>query len=281
MKTIPYQIKATKPELRRDGQLVPYTIIQTMKVNEVPNTMYNAAMSWVQMNPEYDYEFFDDKRCVEFLKKHYPPTVLHCFNMMYMGAARADLFRWAYLNIKGGVYLDIDMICKVPIRKYIFDTDKYVTRLVGGFNIRYRLNHNFIATIPGFILLTKSIDNAINNTLIRYKQKKDEYLPQDICGPGVIGRTLNILMGRPKNSSHLEHKNNIARVGENKIRLLTQREIDRYLIRKYRGYLDDCKKNGFKRYSKGEPAFKFSFAEKYVNDNNAELDFNLIKGKFI
>ena len=39
-KTIPYQIKATNISLRNKHQKIPYTIIQTMKTNVVPEKMY-------------------------------------------------------------------------------------------------------------------------------------------------------------------------------------------------------------------------------------------------
>ena len=43
-KKIPYSIKATKIQLRNPNQKIPYTIMQTMKTNEMPINMYNAAM---------------------------------------------------------------------------------------------------------------------------------------------------------------------------------------------------------------------------------------------
>ena len=67
-----------------------------MKTNVVPETMYNASQSWITNNPEYDYEFFDDARCIKFIKEHYDNNILTKFMIINVGAAKADFFRWLY-----------------------------------------------------------------------------------------------------------------------------------------------------------------------------------------
>ena len=281
MPIIPYTIKAKSPELRNSNQKIPYVIIQTMKVNNVPRDMYNAAMSWVQKNPEYDYEFFDNKRCQQFIKEYYPETFVHCFNMLNLGPAKADLFRWLFLNIKGGVYLDIDCKATIPIRNFLREDDQFLTRPRNILGLKHRINHALLASIPNFKLISESIVNAISNILIRYKEKKNEYLPQNICGPSVIGKTLNILKGLPQNSSHAEYENNITYLESIKIRFIPGEKINEVLIPKYKNYIKDCKINNFKRYNKNESAFKYSYAKEYVVKNNVKLDFSLMKPKFI
>ena len=281
IKTIPYTIKAENKDLRNPNQKIPYTIIQTMKTNKVPIDMYNAAMSWVEKNPEYDYEFFDNERCEQFLKDNYPPTIYHCFNMIYIGAAKADLFRWAVINIKGGIYLDIDCQAIMPIRNFINENDQFVTCQSSVKAHLYRLNHALLASIPQFILLSKSIDNAISNILIRYNQKRDEYLPQDICGPAVLGKTLNILKKKPITKFHNKYKNNIVNLNFVKIRLIPKEQIIKYLIPKYKNYLSDCEKNNFERYNKEKSAFYYSYANEYVIKNNVKLDYSLINEVFV
>jgi hypothetical protein len=138
-----------------------------------------------------------------------------------------------------------------------------------------------LASIPNFLLLSESIDNAISNILIRYKEKKNEYRPQDICGPSVIGKTLNILKEQPKNSSHTDYENNITYLESIKIRFIPGEKIREVLIPKYKTYINDCKKNNFERYNKGIHAFNYLNAEKYIKENNVQLDFNLIKEEFI
>ena len=120
-RTLPYIIQASNKEKRVKDRKIPYTIMQTMKSANMPINMYRVALQWTKMNPTYDYEFFDDKRCREFIKEHYEPDVIIAFDMLNVGAAKADLFRWCYLYIRGGIYLDMDMQCRRGFGKDILD----------------------------------------------------------------------------------------------------------------------------------------------------------------
>ena len=115
---IHYTIHATQKTLRTSSS-IPYTIIQTMNTNKLPEKMYLTAMSWSIKNPEYDYEFYDDNRIIEFIKNNYNKNILTKFMVINSGAAKADFFRWLYLNKYGGVYIDIDSECLKPIKEII------------------------------------------------------------------------------------------------------------------------------------------------------------------
>ena len=141
-----------------------------MKTNIVPYRMYDAAMSWVKKNPEYDYLFFDDEKCKQFLKDEYPFEYYHLFEILGSGATKADFFRWCYLYKKGGVYLDIDTICKVPLKEYMkpeycfvskmkplkyfkkYASSKYIVnnKTFSENTIPSRINHSILATIKKY-----------------------------------------------------------------------------------------------------------------------------------
>jgi len=210
--------------------------------------------------------------------------------MLNMGAAKADLFRWLYLNIKGGIYCDIDMVCKDSLRNYIKEDWHFASRILNKNSLNYkhilyRLNHGIIVTIPKNDLLSISIDNAISNILILYKQKKDEFMPQDVCGPTVIGKTLNLLLGKSLDSAHTNYKNNKLIPCEGKLKGLTlkfliNKIIKKMLIRKYPQYLEECEKIQVKRFGIDEPAFSYKHAEKYIKNNKVVLDYSLMKDKY-
>lgn len=92
METIHYSVKA-KDITKRRVRPIPYTIIQTMKTNQVPKDMFLASQSWIKHNPEYDYEFFDDDRCIQFIKDNYNNNILTKFMVINTGAGKADFFR--------------------------------------------------------------------------------------------------------------------------------------------------------------------------------------------
>ena len=87
---------------------------------ETDSKNYNADGPWktydaplrhkiVKMNPGYKYEYYNDADCVSFMKRYFGTHVVNAFNILKPGAFKADLFRYCYIYIKGGIYLDIDL----------------------------------------------------------------------------------------------------------------------------------------------------------------------------
>ena len=79
------------------------------------------------------------KRCVGWTYEHYTdddiiaffgenpvpefPNVIAKFFMLNYGEHRADLFRYYFLYVKGGVYMDLDAMIQCPIENIIGDAD--------------------------------------------------------------------------------------------------------------------------------------------------------------
>ena len=53
-------------------QKIPKIIWQTMKTNKVPIFMKRYSDSWIELNPEYEYKFYDDADIIEFIEIHFP-----------------------------------------------------------------------------------------------------------------------------------------------------------------------------------------------------------------
>ena len=59
--------------------------------------------------PNYRHIFFNNQEAELFLLKHFPLNVTSRFQNLTQGAHKADLFRYCWLYINGGVYLDVDV----------------------------------------------------------------------------------------------------------------------------------------------------------------------------
>lgn len=123
--TIQQDIEPTR--FAQESQLIPRHIYQTMKSKIVPKQMKNAIDTWIQLNPDYTYHFYDDERCRDFIKTSFPKRVLDAYDSLIPGAFKADLWRYCLLYIKGGVYVDVDMIDIVPLNKIINKNDQFIT----------------------------------------------------------------------------------------------------------------------------------------------------------
>ena len=64
--------------------------------------------SFRRKNPNYQYEFYDDERIEAFFAEEFGGEFQKAYQRLTIGAAKADMFRYAVLYKKGGVYLDID-----------------------------------------------------------------------------------------------------------------------------------------------------------------------------
>ena len=84
---------------------IPKVIISTyFDKSKIPQKVYDNIKEFA---PNYKHIIYDDNEIVLFLKKYYGQDVLNTFLTLHRGAHKADLFRYCYLYVYGGVYLDI------------------------------------------------------------------------------------------------------------------------------------------------------------------------------
>jgi len=119
-------------------QKIPRIIHQTFKTNAVTDIFYQNARSFIDLNPEYQYEFYDDSRVKQFIENFDctefsfdKNTLVKAYNDIKPGAGKADIFRYLVIYQYGGVYVDIDARCVKPLSKSI-DSDSDIVTCVQG-----------------------------------------------------------------------------------------------------------------------------------------------------
>jgi len=99
----------------------PKIIIQTNKSEEIDQEFRDT---WKHHHSNYQYLFFDDNACIEFIDEHYP-DFSPVFLKLPLGAQKADLFRYLCVYHYGGIYADTDTWCLEPIEDYLdMDSNK-------------------------------------------------------------------------------------------------------------------------------------------------------------
>lgn len=79
-----------------------------------------AAMgSMWSLNPEFDYIFLGDAEAADFVRRFCTPSERIAFHSALAGASKADLFRYFFLRALGGVYADVDVELRAPLREMI------------------------------------------------------------------------------------------------------------------------------------------------------------------
>jgi mannosyltransferase OCH1-like enzyme len=108
-------------------QNIPKTIIQTTYSRNIENILhYNSILSYIELNPEYEYKIFDNNDSRLFIKNNFDEYILIAYDLIIPGAFKADFFRYCYLYINGGCYFDCKSILRVPLRNIINKDDTFL-----------------------------------------------------------------------------------------------------------------------------------------------------------
>jgi hypothetical protein len=105
-------------------QNIPKIIFQTGRDKYFKNMYhYNSIMSFIDLNPEYTYIYYNNIHSRKFLKNNYNDKINYIYDLLVPGAYKADLLRYCFLYNYGGCYFDCKQILRIPIR-YFLDPSK-------------------------------------------------------------------------------------------------------------------------------------------------------------
>lgn len=101
---------------------IPKTIVQTSRKDQEPyivDMIKQRSLGWQYLHFKDDdiIEFFSENPIPEF------PNVVAKFYTFNYGEHRADLFRYYYLYVKGGVYMDTDAMIEENMDDIVGDAD--------------------------------------------------------------------------------------------------------------------------------------------------------------
>lgn len=106
--------------------MIPKILMQTWKTHNVPEHWESSPASVKRLMPDWKYVLLSDKDNRNFIKKYFPDYLKVYDNLEYP-IMRADLIRYAFLYIYGGVYMDLDIELTKPIDDlFEEDADIYV-----------------------------------------------------------------------------------------------------------------------------------------------------------
>jgi len=122
-----------------DSQLlIPQIIHQTWKSADLQSCAYpvfrdyalRSQVSWKHFHPDFEYMFWTDDDMEQFVQTHYTwfyPT----WKGFDLHIKRVDTARYCWLHFYGGIYCDLDMICKKSVNPLLagLDVISYKTRL--------------------------------------------------------------------------------------------------------------------------------------------------------
>lgn len=169
---------------------IPKIIYQTYKTAKLPFTIRRQIARMKKLNPQYGYEFYDDKRVEDFIAKEFDKEILSIYKRINIGAAKADFFRYAILYKKGGVYVDIDSTIVKNLDGMIRPDDHAViTRERNPYYVQWALIYE-----AGHPFLARTIDKMLNNL----RSNKYPYDVHKMTGPTVYTEAIDECLSENK-----------------------------------------------------------------------------------
>jgi len=132
---------------------IPKTIVQTSR-SPLPTYIKNMIKEYSQ---GWEYKHFTDSDIMEFfLENPLPefPKVCDLFFSYSYGEHRADLFRYYYLYVKGGVYFDTDAMIEDHIENIVQDVEFFS---VNSSYLPGSIFQGFIGCSPGNCIMYEAL----------------------------------------------------------------------------------------------------------------------------
>jgi autotransporter strand-loop-strand O-heptosyltransferase len=185
---------------------IPKIIHQTFKTNDFPDEIKKSIQSLKDMNPDYEYRFYDNNDCLEFIKQNYDKETLNLYESINpnYGSARADFFRYLLMYKVGGVYLDLKSSTTKPLNETILPTDEYLLTHWMGRDWSDLLNYYHgefqnwhIICRPNHPFLKKTIE-LVKQNIKNYKGEKGKLSVLSLTGPIVYSKAIISLLDKFK-----------------------------------------------------------------------------------
>ncbi len=136
---------------------IPNIILQTNYKNPEKHIVEKISTYF----PKWNYVFFNDIDAIKYFIEN-PlsdfPDIIMKFLYMPTGAHRADLFRYYFLYLNGGIFMDSDAMVTMPIDEFIHPETDFFT--VNSSAISKCIFQGFIGTTPKNPILYEALKQA-------------------------------------------------------------------------------------------------------------------------
>jgi len=139
-------------------KIIPKILIQTvLDKSKIPEKVFQNINKYAS---DFKHVIFENNDCIKFIKENYPSQVLETFHRLKNGAHKADLFRYCYLYINGGLYADIKTEFIKPVSS-VFFRNKLTIVLATPLNVVKTIYNGVIYTQPRHPIFLELISHMI------------------------------------------------------------------------------------------------------------------------
>lgn len=165
----------------------------------------------LDMNPEFEYYFFNNKARRKFIKKNYDRDYLTAYDTLIPGAYKCDFFRLLALHALGGIYMDHKVVLMYRLaefieNKFFFVCDLVENNIYNAFMIIKKNDHKINKLIKLFLKKILNKHKEGNNCLefgpfffkrhIDFGEKYDTFLKINIFDNGLYNPHCDDMYGK-------------------------------------------------------------------------------------
>ena len=182
------------PATERGRSAIPHRVVQYWEPLPPPTEMEPWLASWGTVGmPDGEHRLMSYDDALAVLREAAGDNGATAFARAPHPAARADLFRYAELLLRGGWYVDAEHEALVAIPDVLsWPVDHVLVRRPGGGNIP----NGFIGAVAGSSLLRTALDEACANVL---EARGRNIL--ELTGPGLFTRVVEAYLATPTASA--------------------------------------------------------------------------------
>jgi alpha 1,6-mannosyltransferase len=181
--------------------VIPKKIWQTYRTeySELPDYAKEAAETWINKNPEWEYNYLSDSDVLDFVKDNFGNKWLSIFNSCPVGVMKADIWRIMTLYVNGGIYTDLDTICHVPIDTWIKNIPNKRVILNAEHEIHIQ-QWTFLSedSHPLFSYMLENIEEAFHDP-----DYSNPHFVHAMTGPGIFTRSVLEFLDMWEPSDHV------------------------------------------------------------------------------
>ena len=108
---------------------IPRHVIQTWPTSALPDSYQSYAIRLQQQHPTWKYTLFNDSESISFLRQRCGERAAEAYRALKPRAHKADLFRYCFMYVNGGVYLEPGAQVLKPLDSIVWASDSFVATL--------------------------------------------------------------------------------------------------------------------------------------------------------
>jgi inositol phosphorylceramide mannosyltransferase catalytic subunit len=186
--------------------MIPKNIFQSWISKDLHPEVQKKVNTIKELNPEYNYQLYDDSDIDEFVNTFYPGKISECFNRLNIPVAKVDFWRYLILYEYGGVYVDLDSSIDISLDDFIRENDTAIVTAETNPNTFVQWALIFDKQHP---ILKKVIELVVDNI-------ENNLYPNDVLqmtGPQVYSKAImsfhKELFGKKINFNSINHNTDV------------------------------------------------------------------------